>query len=140
HAEPLRVHPASLIDRERGRHRDGTLVRERVGVRPESHVQAEPSQPQPAAPAELDPLALIARDAAAQRPQADPLLPADVHGGPAPQAAPMSRATPWPSVFPGLECCVTVRPSGVTGFAPAKIGFPVMKLASPSVRKYPTPR
>ena len=51
---------------------------------PEPHVQAEGAEPHPTAPAELDPLALVARDAAPQRDQPDPLLPAHVDGGTAP--------------------------------------------------------
>src|SRR2546427_7028351 len=36
-----------LIDRERRRHRDAALVRQRVGVRPESHVEAEAAETHP---------------------------------------------------------------------------------------------
>src|SRR5690349_24468086 len=63
-----------LIDRERRRHRDAALVRERVRVRPESHVQAEGTQAHAPAPPELDPLALVARHAATHGEQADALL------------------------------------------------------------------
>src|SRR5207249_3221519 len=68
-----------LIERERRRHRDAALVGERVRVRPEPHVQAEGTQAHAPAETELDPLALVARDAAAHRDQADALLAAHVH-------------------------------------------------------------
>src|SRR2546430_17064853 len=54
-----------LIERERRRHRDAALVGERVRVRPEPHVQAERPQAHAPAEAELDPLTLVARNAAA---------------------------------------------------------------------------
>src|SRR6266511_5506243 len=76
-----RIREPPLIDRERRRHRDAALVRQRVGVRPEAEVEAHAPEPYPAAPAELDPFALVARDTAAQRHNADALLPADVHDG-----------------------------------------------------------
>src|SRR5690349_22689972 len=72
--------PCLLIDRDGRRHRDAALVRERVGVRPEPHVQLEAAQPQAPAPAKLDPLALIAGDAAADHDQAETLLSPHVHG------------------------------------------------------------
>src|SRR2546429_1977125 len=69
-----------LIDRERRRHRDAALVRERVRVRPESHVQTEGTQAHAPAEAELDPFALVTRHAAAHGDQAEALLAAHVHG------------------------------------------------------------
>src|SRR5438105_7208617 len=68
-----------LIDRERRRHRDAALVRERVRVRPESHVQAEGAQPHAPTPPELDPLALVAPAPTPQCDQTHALLPAHVH-------------------------------------------------------------
>src|SRR3989441_10665400 len=68
-----------LVDRERRRHRDAALVRQRIRVGPESEVHTETPEPQPPTPAELHALALVARDAAAEHENADALLPADVH-------------------------------------------------------------
>src|SRR5216110_2162888 len=68
-----------LIDRERRRHRDAALVRERVGVRPESHVETQPAESQPPAKPKLEPLALVPRHATSQHPDANPLLTTDVH-------------------------------------------------------------
>jgi len=65
--------------------------------------------------------------------------PTPISTGPDTQATPMSPPMPWPSEFPGFEYWVRVRPSGVTGFEPPKIVPPVMKPASPSVRRIPRP-
>src|SRR4029077_1244453 len=73
-----RIRP-SLIDRQRRRHRNPAFVRQRVRVRPEADVEAHRAEAHATAPAELDAFALIARDAAAQGDEAEPLLPADVH-------------------------------------------------------------
>src|SRR2546422_7666752 len=42
-----------LVDRERRRHRDAALVRQRIRVGPESEVHTETPEPQPTTPAEL---------------------------------------------------------------------------------------
>src|SRR5688572_24700622 len=75
----------SLVDRNRGRQRDGALGRERVAVSEESDVEADRPESNPAAESELHVLALIARDAAAQRERARALLDADVNGGAPPR-------------------------------------------------------
>src|SRR2546421_6517643 len=71
-----------LINRERRRHRDAALVGERVRVRPDPPVQTEGPQAHAPAEAELDPFALVARDAAPQGDQAEALLAAHVHRRP----------------------------------------------------------
>src|SRR2546428_13105826 len=73
-----------LIDRERRRHRDAALVRQRVGVRPESHVEAEAAETHPPTKPELDPFPLVAGHAAPHREQAEPLLAPHVHDAAAP--------------------------------------------------------
>src|SRR5256886_14910723 len=60
HAEPLGFHPASLINRQRRRHRDAALVGQGIRVGPESHVQPQPPESQAPAPGEFDALALVA--------------------------------------------------------------------------------
>src|SRR6266542_5944685 len=72
--------PPPSVDRQRRRHRDGALVRERIGVRPEAEVERHRPEPRSPAPSELEPLALVARHPAPQDEDPDPLLPADVHG------------------------------------------------------------
>src|SRR2546428_10754279 len=63
-----------LIDRERRRHRDAALVRQRVGVRPESHVEAEAAETHPPTKPELDPLPLVPDHPAPHRPPPQALV------------------------------------------------------------------
>src|ERR1041384_7897632 len=69
-----------LIDRQRGRHDDPAFARKVLTGRGEAHVEAQEPQAHAAAPAELDLLAAVARDAAAQREGPEFLLRADVDG------------------------------------------------------------
>src|SRR5207247_602352 len=74
HAEPLGFHPASLINRQRRRHRDAALVGQGIRVGPESHVQPHPPESQAPPPPDLAALAPVARP------------PAPHHHPPAPPA------------------------------------------------------
>src|SRR5438477_11501803 len=65
-----------LIDRERRRHRDAALVRQRVRVRPESYCQAEGNQAHVPAEAQLVPFALVMRHTAAHGDHAEASLAA----------------------------------------------------------------
>jgi len=60
--------------------------------------------------------------------------PKPISIGPETHATPMSAPIPWPSVLPGFEYCVNVRPIGFTGFDPANSVSLVESPTRPSVR------